>query len=118
MRTDWRLFNVFQKRQSQTDFRNEIAFWFLCRQLARLIQHIFNKYTVSRFRIVDEDVCHRADQLAVLDDRAARHECGQVRTTNFVSFFIVSTAIFISSSVGNLSGSVFTISNALYFDPA
>jgi len=77
MRTDWRLFNVFQKRQSQTDFRNEIAFWFLCRQLAHLIQHIFNKYTVSRFRIVDKHVGHRSHELAVLDDRATTQECGQ-----------------------------------------
>ena len=71
-RTDWRLFNVFQKRQSQTDFRNEIAFWFLCRQLAHLIQHIFNKYTVSRGGVVDEDVGDSAHELAVLNDRAAR----------------------------------------------
>ena len=82
------------------------------------IQHIFNENPITRCGIVDENMRHRSHELAVLDDGRARHECGQERTTKFVIFFIVSVAICISSSVGNLSGSVFTLSNALYFDPA
>ena len=34
---------------------------------------------------------YRADELAVLDDRRARHECGQVGTTHFYNFLTVST---------------------------
>ena len=41
------------------------------------IQHIFNKYTVSRSGIVYEDVRHGTDQLTVLNYRRAAHECGQ-----------------------------------------
>ena len=41
------------------------------------VQHIFNKDAVARGGIVDKDVGDRPDELAVLDDRAARQECGQ-----------------------------------------
>ena len=37
----------------------------------RRVEHIFNENAVSRGGIVDEDVRHRSDQLAVLDDGAA-----------------------------------------------
>ena len=47
----------------------------------RGVQHIFNENAVSRGGIVDEHVRYRADELAVLNDRRARHECGQVGTT-------------------------------------
>ena len=43
----------------------------------RGIQHIFNKYAVSRGGVVDENVRHSSDELSVLNDWAARHECGQ-----------------------------------------
>ena len=33
----------------------------------------------------------RADELAVLDDGRARHECGQVGTTHFYNFLTVLT---------------------------
>ena len=46
-------------------------------------QHIFNKYAVSRGRIVYQNVRHRAHYLAVLDDGAAAHECVQEGTTLF-----------------------------------
>jgi hypothetical protein len=84
----------------------------------RRVQHILDENAVSRSGIVYHYVRYRSDELAVLDDRRARHECGQDRTTKFVSFFIVSVACFISSSVGNRLGSVTLMFNALYFDPA
>ena len=91
---------------------------FLPRQIAHLIQHIFNKYSVPRGGIVDEDVGDSSHELAVLNDWRAAQVCDQERTTKFVSFFIVSTAIFISSSVGKRFGSVSGMFNALYFEPA
>jgi len=36
-------------------------------------EHILNENSVSRGGIVDENMCYRADELAVLDDRAAAH---------------------------------------------
>ena len=47
------------------------------------VQHIFDKNTVTRRGVVDENVRYRTHQLAVLNDGAARHECGQVGTTVF-----------------------------------
>ena len=52
------------------------------------IKHIFNENSVARGGIVDEHVGHRVDEFTVLDDRAARHECGQVGTTLFMNFFV------------------------------
>ena len=52
-------------------------------QISHLIQHIFNKYSVSRGGIVDHNVRYRTDELAVLDDGATAHECVQVGTTVF-----------------------------------
>ena len=49
----------------------------------RRIQHILNKYAVSRCGIVDENVGDSADEFAVLDDGRSAHECGQVGTTVF-----------------------------------
>ena len=82
------------------------------------VEHIFNENSVARGGVVYEDVGDSAYEFAVLDDGATRQVCGQQRTTKFVIFFMASAALCISSFVGNLSGSVFTISNALYFDPA
>ena len=42
----------------------------------RGVQHILNKNSISRGGIVDEHVRNRADELAVLNDRRARYECG------------------------------------------
>ena len=99
----------------------------------RGVEHILNENTVPRGGIVDQHMqspysaalrgklalqALRADDLVVLNDGAARQVCGQERTTKCVITFIFSAALCISSFVGNLSGSVFTISNALYFDPA
>ena len=107
-----------KSRQYQTDFRNDIAFCVLPREVAHLIQHIFNENSVPRGGVVDENVGDSSHEFSVLDDRRATQECGQERTTKCVIIFIFSAALCISSFVGNLSGSVFTISNALYFDPA
>ena len=60
---------------------------FIASYLTR-IQHIFNENSVSGCRIVDEDVGDRADELAVLDDGATRHECVQVGTTLFINSFV------------------------------
>ena len=51
-------------------------------------QHILNEYTVSFGWICDHYVRDRADELAVLNDGAAGHECVQVGTTNFHKKFI------------------------------
>ena len=56
--------------------------------LRRGVPHILNENPVSRGRIVDQHVGHRAHELAVLKDRAARQECGQSKTTNFNSIFM------------------------------
>ena len=47
----------------------------------RGVQHILNENTVSRGGIIDQYVRDRSDELAVLNDRRARHECGQEGTT-------------------------------------
>ncbi len=52
------------------------------------IQHIFNENAVSRGGIVDQHVSDRPDELAVLNDRASAHECGQEGTTVFHKIFI------------------------------
>ena len=82
------------------------------------VQHIFNENAVAARGVVDHDVRYRADELAVLDDGGAGHECGQERTTKFVIFFIKFLASSISSSVGKICGRVFFIFNATYFEPA
>ena len=51
--------------------RNSCRRQFIASHLTR-IQHIFNENAVARGGIVDEDVCHRADELAVLNDGRAR----------------------------------------------
>ena len=81
-------------------------------------QHILNKDPVPRGGIADQHVRDRTHKTSVLQDRAARHECGQVGTTNFVIFFIKFLATSSSSSVGNRLGKVFAIFNASYFEPA
>ena len=48
----------------------------LHRHLCR-VQHILNENSVTRGGIVDENVCYRAHELAVLNDGGACHECGQ-----------------------------------------
>ena len=54
---------------------------FLRYQIAHLIEHIFDEDAISRGGVADEDVGDGADELSVLDDGAAAHECGQERTT-------------------------------------
>ena len=46
----------------------------IIRPLGCCIQHIFNEDAISGGWVVDQDVGHSADQLAVLDDGAAGHE--------------------------------------------
>ena len=59
----------------------------------RCAEHIFDKDSVARCRVVYENVRHRTDKLAVLDDGRAAHECGQEGTTNFnrklMKFFVL-----------------------------
>ena len=47
------------------------------------VQHVFDKYAIPSGGIIYEHVRHRADELAVLNDGRAAHECGQERTTLF-----------------------------------
>jgi len=56
---------------------------FLRDQIAHLIEHIFDEDAISHGGVADEDVGDGADELSVLDDGAAAHECGQERTTKF-----------------------------------
>jgi len=49
----------------------------------RRIQHILNKYAVSRCGIVYENVRHSPHELVVLNDGRSAHECVQVGTTVF-----------------------------------
>ena len=53
----------------------------------RRVEHILNENAVPRCRIIDEHVRYRADELAVLDNRATAHECGQEGTTVFYKNF-------------------------------
>ena len=59
---------------------------FIASDFART-QHILDKYTVSLGGICHHNVRDSADELAVLDNRAARHECVQVGTTVFYKKF-------------------------------
>ena len=47
------------------------------RQIPHAGEHIVNKDAVAGGRVVDHDVGHGSDELAVLDDGTAAHECGQ-----------------------------------------
>jgi len=51
------------------------------------IQHIFNQYPIPLGGVVDKNVGHSADELAVLDDGRAARECVQVGTTVFSKKF-------------------------------
>ena len=73
---------------------NDIAFFNLIFALRRPRhgkidsgEHIFDKNSVSRGRVIDQHVGDCSHQLAVLDDRAAAHECVQVGTTVFYKKF-------------------------------
>ena len=56
------------------------------------IQHILNENAVASGGIVDQHVGDRSDELAVLNDGRARHECVQVGTTHFYKLLTVSTS--------------------------
>ena len=50
------------------------------------IQHIFDKNAISAGGVIDQDMGHRADEFAILDDGAAGHECVKCRTKLFSIF--------------------------------
>ena len=54
----------------------------------RRVEHIFDENSVALGGVVDHYVGDGADQLPVLNDRGARHECGQGGTTVFYKIFI------------------------------
>ena len=56
------------------------------------IQHVFNKYPVPLGRIIDHYVRNCAHKLAVPNDGAALHECGQEGTTHLYNILIISTS--------------------------
>ena len=49
----------------------------LCRGHLRCGEHIFNKNAVAFRGVAHHNVRDRADELAVLNDGGAGHECGQ-----------------------------------------
>ena len=72
-----------QKEEAQGNikpFWNDIALFILrhprLRHLCR-VQHIFDKNSVALGGIRHHNMSYRADELAVLNDGAARQECGQ-----------------------------------------
>ena len=67
-------------------------------EIAHLIQHILNKYAVSGGRIVDQHVGDGTDELAVLHDGRAAHECGQERTTKFTKKCFRDASFFLRSA--------------------
>ena len=50
------------------------------------IQHIFDEDPVPRGGIIYQNMGHSADELAVLEDRGAGHECVKCRTKLFSIF--------------------------------
>ena len=50
--------------------------WFL------ICKHILDKYAVATGGVGDEDVDHSTDELAILQNRAAAHECVNIGPTN------------------------------------
>ena len=72
------LLKLYKKAISNRFFRKDIAFfeWVsgdFCRRCLRCIQHIFNEDSITSCRIIDQNVCDRADDLIVLNDgRAAQ----------------------------------------------
>ena len=56
-----------------------LPFYLICLRLGHACggEHVFNKNTVAAGWVADHDVGDGADELAVLDDRRAAHECGQ-----------------------------------------
>ena len=87
-------------------------------QVAHLVEHIFDEDAIPRGGVVDQNVSNSSNELAVLNDGRAAQVCGQVRTTNFVIFFIKFLAASSSSSLGNRLGKVFFMLRASYFEPA
>lgn len=76
---------------SSSNWKGNIPEWGYClfsRHFSLLLgqgggEHILNKDAVACGGVADEDVGNGAHDLAVLDNGAARHECGQVGTTVF-----------------------------------
>lgn len=52
-------------------------------------EHIFDENAVAAGGVADEDVGDGADDLSVLNDRGAAHECGQAGTTLFCKLLTV-----------------------------
>jgi len=55
--------------------------------LCRGIQHIFNENAVAGGGVIDQHVGHGANELAVLDNGRAGHECVKYRTKLFTILF-------------------------------
>ena len=51
--------------------------------LSRRVQHVINKNPIPSRRVIDQNVCNRADQLPILNDRAAAHGRLALWTTVF-----------------------------------
>jgi hypothetical protein len=72
---------------TKINLEKESAALFLCSLLLPCdignIQHVFDKNSIPLCGISNKNVGHRADELTVLNYRAARQVCDQVGTTVF-----------------------------------
>ena len=73
--------NIFLLSISQNQ-RNDKGFYVSVILLYCCVQHIFGEDIVVGGGVVDQHVGHRADELAVLDNRRAGHECLSLGTTS------------------------------------
>ena len=67
----------------------------LCRKIPHLVEHIFNENAVAGGGVVDKNVGHGADQLAVLENGTAAHTLNDA------------AAFFQQVGVGDLDGEAF-----------
>ena len=51
--------------------------------LCSCVYHVFDEDAVAGGGVVDENMGNRADQLAILDDGAAAHQCVNIGPTFF-----------------------------------
>ena len=71
--------------------------------LCRGLQHVFDKDAVACRWVVHKDMCHRAHQLSVLNNRRAGHVCVKYRTKFFYKFLrILRTPLSEITSTGEI----------------
>ena len=73
--------NTISSSLYHTQQQNDRGFLPLSYLLSRRIQHILYKNPVSSRRVIHQNMSHRVNQLSVLDDGTAAHECLSLGTT-------------------------------------